>query len=242
MSTELAKPADVGEYAIIKRGAKALEVLRENIGNKALSPADLARVSIPGSGGTSWSVPTIDGEKNEQFVEGVIVAFFDGRLFWLASYEETGGSAPPDCYSADTIVGHGDPGGVCADCPHDEWGSSPKGKGKACKERRMLYIVRKDSFMPLLISLPPTSLKACRNYFMGLAGAGIKFHQVVSRLTLSKTKNSDGIPYSEVSFQRVGALTPEQGETFQNFKMMITGEVAGTPEQPEPAAENQQQG
>ena len=50
-----------------------------------------------------------------------------------------GGSNPPDCGSFDGITGTGTPGGICKNCPFNQFGSG-EGKSKACKNRRMLYL------------------------------------------------------------------------------------------------------
>ena len=54
--------------------------------------------------------------------------------------------------------GYGEPGGTCADCVLNQFGSDGNNKGKACKNMRMLYLLRSGEYMPIQIALPPTSL------------------------------------------------------------------------------------
>lgn len=54
----------------------------------------------------------------------------------------------PLCSSVDGKTGYGAPGGVCATCALNQYGSVEKGKGKACKNMRNLYILRSGEHMP----------------------------------------------------------------------------------------------
>ena len=54
--------------------------------------------------------------------------------------------------------GYGEPGGTCVDCVLNQFGSDGNNKGKACKNMRMLYLLRSGEYMPIQIALPPTSL------------------------------------------------------------------------------------
>jgi hypothetical protein len=58
----------------------------------------------------------------------------------------------------DGKTGYGEPGGICAACALNQYGSSEKGAGKACKNMRVIYLLQSGEFMPLQISLPPTSI------------------------------------------------------------------------------------
>lgn len=56
------------------------------------------------------------------------------------------------------VESYGEPGGTCADCVLNQFGSDGNNKGKACKNMRMLYLLRSGEYMPIQIALPPTSL------------------------------------------------------------------------------------
>ena len=66
-------------------------------------------------------------------------------------------NAPPQCQALDGKFGHGSPGGLCDACGYNRFGT--RGKGKACKNMHMVYLLRSGEFMPLQISLPPTSIR-----------------------------------------------------------------------------------
>jgi hypothetical protein len=108
----------------------------------------------------------------------------------------------------DGEVGQGTPGGYCSKCPLAQFGSADNGKGQACKQMRQMFIVRENDILPLVITLPPTSIKPAKQYFMRLASKGIKYAHVVSRISLEKAKSADGITYSKAVFSLVKQLEP----------------------------------
>lgn len=132
----------------------------------------------------------------------VVVFSHKARGFW----EE--GNKVPVCTSMDGRTGQGDPGGACATCPLNQFGSDPKGgNGKACKEMRRLYFVREEDGLPSLLTLPPTSIGAWDQYVSALVGRkdtpGTIFVETVLRLEKQEDK-SRGYTWS--------VLKPEQGQ------------------------------
>ena len=96
------------------------------------------RIKIPGGGHLQFEIPSGNPDVPDYapYLEGVILysQSFDGK------------------------VGYGEPGGTCADCVLNQFGSDGNNKGKACKNMRMLYLLRSGEYMPIQIALPPTSL------------------------------------------------------------------------------------
>jgi hypothetical protein len=74
----------------------------------------------------------------------------------------------PTCSSPDGRSGYAgeNPTPIrCASCPRNAWGSDPKGgRGKACVERRVLLIIPEGFKKPVIMTLPPTSLRAWDDY------------------------------------------------------------------------------
>lgn len=174
------------------------EILRENLDGGSISAFDFDTVKVPsGQGVSQWSIPTIDGELASPTVEGVIVYKRTVRSYWVAAVED-GGSSPPDCSSQDGVIGVGEPGGACDRCHLAEFGTSPNGRSQACKSNLLLFMVRPDSLLPTLVKVPPSSLKALRQYMMRLASAPAPFYGVVTSLGLEKTKNATGISYFKI--------------------------------------------
>jgi hypothetical protein len=86
----------------------------------------------------------------------VILANHNANAYWPGS--EYDDNTPPLCQSVDGKTGYGEPGGLCADCALNQYGSSERGSGKACKNMRVIYLLRSGEYMPLQLSLPPTSI------------------------------------------------------------------------------------
>ena len=83
---------------------------------------------------------------------------------------------------------------------------------------RMLFIVRPDSLMPVVVVLPPTSIKPARQYFLRLAGAQKPYWAVVTRLTLERTKNKDGIDFARLRPSFIRKLDDEEIDAATLYK------------------------
>ena len=65
--------------------------------------------------------------------------------------------------------------------------------------------------MPIILALPPTSLKYIRDYIgKRILLKGLRCYDAVTKITLKKEKSADGITYSRAAFAFVSTLTPEQ--------------------------------
>jgi hypothetical protein len=190
-------------------------LLRDNLGMQQLNPFELDRVKVPAGGGLAWEVPTLDGAKSVQELEGIILHFRDPRAYWHEKFE--GGNQPPDCKSDNGIVGVGSPGGDCLQCPLAKFGSALDDKGQpsdgqACQQKRVMLFLRQDSLLPMLVALPATSMKAAKQYFLRLTENGLHFRDVVTKIGLQKTKNKKGIAYSIATLARARDLNQEERE------------------------------
>lgn len=213
-------PAETGSFAITTR-PEVLDILHSALVDQGIGLFDLSQLTVPSGGGTVWTVHTLKGEENPKTIECVI-GFIQGRQksYWAKSLEDAGGNEPPSCVSSDGLTGRGNnsPGQEpehdgehsCPTCPQGQWGSSPRGdKGKACTDFSRVFLFREGSFMPTVLKVPPTSLKALNEYAMRLLDSGLGYHQVVTRLTLERTQNPAGVKYSQIKFEYVDTLPTE---------------------------------
>ncbi len=212
----------IEDYAILKNDNKLPELIRANMGDQGLDEMDLDRLKIPAGGGTYWNVPTLDGEKPEERVTGVIIGHRDGRVYWAQGLDAGGGSQPPDCVSQNAVAGIGDPGGKCDECSLAQFGSAQNGggKGQACKQIKLLFIMRPDvdgqpRLLPMAISLPPTSLKPARKYLLRLASMCVPYWGIETQFTLEETKNAGGITYTRAVLRAGRALDAETAARFR---------------------------
>jgi len=201
------RPED-NEYALLQPETMQhmLTVFQENLGTAGAASLDLPRIKAPSGGSLLWSIQTLDGEETAKQIEGIVLAWRPGRLYWAKARNEGGGKKPPDCISRDGFTGVGNPGGECNLCPFAKFGSSPKGgRGQACKQVRQLLLVRPGEVLPSLIAVPPTSLRAASQYFLMLASRQLSFWTVSTKISLEKASNEDGIEYARMTF-RLGRL------------------------------------
>lgn len=210
MSEDKAIVEKFNESPAIESDKDLGRLIEENLGDEGINPSDLPRIKIPAGGTTSFEVPTLGGEEMQKEINGIILHKQTVRAFWSKDLDEAGESSP-DCMSKDGKIGEvlnkeefSHLGGLCSECPKNEWGSG-KGKAKACTKKWQLYILRQDEMLPTILSLPPTSIKAVREYLLFIAGKGFNKFEVITNFELEKAKSGDGITYSKV---KVGAVDP----------------------------------
>lgn len=97
------------------------------------------RVKIPSGGQVQFELPSDDPDNPDyaKYLDGVIVFSHNANTYWPTG-EDYDDNTPPACQSMDGKLGYGNPGGICADCPCNRYGSDTKGtgKGKACSATR----------------------------------------------------------------------------------------------------------
>lgn len=183
------------------------------------------RVKIP-SGTVQFELPTDDPDNPDYVKEltGVIVHHHLNNAYWPEGkdYDET---TSPLCSSTDGKLGIGDPGGLCATCALNEYGSAPEGNAKACKNMRTLYLLRSGDLLPLQVTLPPTSLKPFRDFTSRafVMRRRASFGSVV-QIGLKKMVNGSN-EYSVATFSRLYDFEGEQLAQIRsyanNFKEQI---------------------
>jgi hypothetical protein len=214
---------DPKAYPVLAGDAEAaLVALKDNLGDSSIQPFDLDIVSVPAGGGTSWAIPDLAGEREEKTIEGIIVHHQMIRSYWSQSFDESGGGTPPDCVSQDGKVGVGNPGGACAICPLNTWGSAGKGKrGKACQERHLVFLLREGEHLPLVVNTPPSSLGNIKKLMLRLTSKGIPYWTVLVSLALERDKNADGILYSKVTALPIGMIGKGDLERLAEYREAI---------------------
>ena len=198
-------PALAGEMA---------EAFREEMDGLSV---EFDRVKIPAGGGMAFEVPGETEEVDyEKELVGVIVDHHPVNSYWPESM--SGENNPPDCSSNDGKVGIGDPGGECATCYLNKWGSGKDGKGKACKNMHRVYVLREGEMFPLLLTLPPTSIRNFSGYMAKrIVGKGRRSFAVITRVTLKKVESGSGHSYSQAQFVVVGSLDSDAAEAMQAY-------------------------
>ena len=201
---------------------EAMEIMADNLAELG-GNLKFDKVKMPSGGGLSFEVINEDGEAEPvKEIIGVVLDHYPINAYWESEF--TGEKNPPDCSSYDsqtgTIMMDGKEVGkrACADCPHNQWGTDPKGgKGKACKNMVRVYVLQEGCAFPILVTLPPTSTGNWRDYMKRLAGRMKSVYGTVTKIKLEKDQskpNEDGkgggITYSKAAFSKADELTREE--------------------------------
>lgn len=186
------------------------------------------RVKIPSGGQIQFELSSGDPDNPDyiKFLEGVIVFSHNANTYW-ASGEDYDDNTPPSCQSVDGKVGYGCPGGLCADCLNNRYGSDTKGtgRGKACKNQRIIYLLRSGEAMPIQLSLSPTSITP---YAQFVNAAFVARHRGVCgsvvQIGLKKASNGKN-DYSVATFKLLYDFTGDELARVRayanNFKKQI---------------------
>jgi len=202
MANELVTLA-AAQYPALDPNNDRVKLMLQNLGGEQLSVADFTRIKVPTGGATKWQIETAGGAEVVDTLEGVILYTTRRRAYW-SNPNPT--QSPPDCSSADMKTGVGTPGGSCFGCPFDQFGSAPNGHGKACKEVRLFFLLRKGQVLPDVVAVPPGSLKKIRKYLLDLSQAGVPYCGVVTQLGLEKASNRDNIAFAKITARMAGKL------------------------------------
>lgn len=154
----------------------------------------------------------LDPESAATNVDVVLVKANKGtsKVFYIGGYEEGGEAKKPDCFSNDgqkPDAGSESPQAkTCALCPNNQWGSKigDKGatKGKACQDSVRMAIATPDQVNdPMLLRVPPASIRALGEYGKMLAKRGVAYNMVVTKVSFDIES-----PTPKLIFKPVGLL------------------------------------
>lgn len=209
MANEVAVQKD---FNLITISGDMAEAMAEEMDGLGAIPFD--RVKIPSGGGLAFEVPGEDENTTDVAKElvGVILYHHPVNAYWEQKFQ--GGNEAPDCSSIDGKEGVVRETGEiknCADCPFNKFAED--GSGKPCKNIHRVYFLREGNPIPIILSLPPTSLKYMRDYIgKRILLKGMRCYDAITKITLQKEKSKGGIDYSRAVFTFVGKLSDTQKE------------------------------
>jgi len=118
--------------------------------------------------------------------------------------------------SRDSLVSQD--GKACARCPLNTFGSKDgDSNAKACKESVLLFLLRPNSIIPLLVRVPVTSKPRFLKYSTRLLSTLTPISSVVTKITVEKATSKQGKPYALFNFQTVRNLSPEEAAQAKAF-------------------------
>ncbi len=192
----------------------ALDIIQENLKKQPLSFQIFDIVKSPSGGSTVFSVPGLSGDEAAKELTGIILNYTTPRAYWDTPDPVEG--TPPVCFSRDSITS--EDGKACVHCPFNTYGSKDgESNAKACKESVVLFLLRPDNIMPLLVRIPVSSKLIFLRYMARLIGKMIPLSGVITRITLDKATSKAGKPYALYNFEAVSILDPEEAAQARAF-------------------------
>jgi len=222
---ELQKPVEAAKTALDSSPApmqstylaltnNALDIIRANLKSQPLSLDLFDIVKSPSGGATVFEVPGLAGAEAEKELVGIVLDYTTPRAYWDSPDPVEG--TPPVCMSQNSIIS--EDGKACAHCPFNTFGSkNGESNAKACKESVLLFLLRPDNIIPLLVRVPVTSKPRFLKYATRLLSTLTPISSVVTKITLEKATSKQGKPYALFNFKAVGVLSPEEAAQAKAF-------------------------
>lgn len=164
---------------------------------------------------------------------GVVVEFVSTNTYYDTPFQQDSVS-PPACFaiglepslmapSPSSPVKQAE---TCGVCPQNQFGSAPNGRGKACRNQRLLALIPAPADKPALneegaetskpvwlLSVPPTSIKAYDGYV-----AKLRSNRTVPTGVVTKISMDPAITYANMQFDVVRALDPAELPVYMSRK------------------------
>ena len=215
-----------GGFPIISIKGKIFTVVRDGVRTVLPNPKD------PDSPATAIDVVVIKANKGTS------------KVFYAGGYSEGGDQKKPDCFS--NTGDRPDPSvkspqsKSCATCTHNQWGSRTGengGKGKACQDSVRIAIAAPGMLNdPMLLRVPPASIRALGEFGQACAKRGLPYNAVVTKLGFDMES-----PTPKLVFRPVGMLDDKGFAQVQDVAngdtvASILGKVGSAEALPAPAA------
>lgn len=180
-----------GGFPIISIKGKIFTVVRDGVRQVLPNPKD------PDSPATAIDIVVVKANKGTS------------KVFYAGGYSEGGDQKKPDCFS--NTGDRPDPSvkspqaKSCATCTHNQWGSRTGengGKGKACQDSVRIAIAAPGMLNdPMLLRVPPASIRALGEFGQACAKRGLPYNAVVTKLGFDMES-----PTPKLVFKPVGML------------------------------------
>ena len=191
-----------------------LDIIRSNLKSQPLTYELFDVVKSPSGGSTVFSVPGLSGDEAEKELYGIILDYTTPRAYWDSPDPVEG--TPPACLSKNSIIS--EDGKACAHCPFNDYGSKDgESNAKACKESALLFLLRPNNILPLLVRVPVTSKGRFLKYATRLLSTLTPLSSVVTKISLEKATSKGGKPFALFNFEAVSQLSEEEAVQAKAF-------------------------
>lgn len=191
------------KFPAIAPTAEMAEIMLEILGDEKLEQRNLPRIKVPSADFDRFSFELGGKTHNPKTIKGIMVHYVAQRAFWTSPIP-TG--VAPECsasdnkhadrgglYHPDGERGADNPTGLCSNCPMAQKGTDLNGgKMAACKEQRRLFIVLRNTLLPVILTAPPSSIGGLKDFLVQMAMAGHGWWALELEFGLEKTTNAQG--------------------------------------------------
>lgn len=181
MATKALKTAGPASTAVaVKKANTSIVSIKDQIAAQVAALGD--RIAPPSGSKIKLSPGAMtlpNGTRTPGPLQAVIVDFVAKNQFFVGAYDKDN-IVPPVCFAIGTVPAKLVPSPnspepqakSCAECPMNAFGSAPNGKGKACKNERLMALLPPDAEpdAPLwTLSAGPTSIKGFDSFVASVA-------------------------------------------------------------------------
>lgn len=199
---------------------------------------DIGRISttvMPSGINPHFQIRLADGTREfTKSITGVVIHVQPTRVFWGRPYEENNGE-PPQCSSDNGMVGIGNPGGDCFQCPHL--------RNFACTETHYLYVIPEGEYHPITLRVTPGSLNNWQRYIATLRQSMMDWNRslddirdpitaVITHFELEEKSPKPRVEHMCIKPSVEALLNPEDQAMFQEIRRTLSpllGKTAYTP-------------
>lgn len=178
-----------------------------------------------------------DKDHSEEWITKTITAIIVKKQAvrsYYAPNREDDEDKVPDCYSSNSVkpslMVENPVASYCKECPKNAWGSAVDdngnaGKGKACQEKRKLFLLVEGNSMPMLLYISPTSIKNFDAFVTNLITSKIPLLAQPVKLSVRKQTRGEFV-WGMVEFERGGSLVaPKELIDLKRLQDRISDEV-----------------
>lgn len=182
---------------------------------------------------------TPDGSEGEM-LEVVVIDFVSSNLYYDGPFDRDS-PQPPSCFAIGSepsllVPSPNSPAPqatACSACPNNQFGSAPNGKGKACKNTRLVAVVPSSALddpdveAPIwIMSVPPTSMKAFDSYVHTLAAK----HKTVPIGAITEISLDQSVTFAAPRFNVIRPLTDDELGVFMARREEAAQRLAAEPD------------
>lgn len=218
-----------GGFPIISIKGKIFTVVRDGVRTVLPNPKD------PDSPATSIDVVVVKANKGTS------------KVFYAGGYSEGGDQKKPDCFS--NTGDRPDPSvkspqsKSCATCTHNQWGSRTGengGKGKSCQDSVRIAIAAPGMLNdPMLLRVPPASIRALGEFGQACAKRGLPYNAVVTKLGFDMESPTPKLVFRPVGMLDDKGFSQAQDVAASDTVASILGKVGSAEALPAPTAKTE---